>query len=201
MKIQHILVDPGHGGSDPGAVNTRLNLKESDLTLAIAQEFDLQNDDRFSPAGHAIGVSLIRRSDMYVSLEERVRQANETGGHTGKAKVDLFLSFHINASENPKAQGFEVWTSIGDTAADPIATAIFNFLQEAMPNTPARVDYDDGDPDKETNFYVLRNTLMPAVLIEFEFISNDARAVFLALPANQALLACAVLNAVLPFAD
>ena len=70
-----------------------------------------------------------------------------------------------------------------------------------MPDTPARADYDDGDPDKEENFYVLRFTSMPAVLAEFEFITNDERAAFLADPANQALLARAVFNSIQYLAD
>jgi N-acetylmuramoyl-L-alanine amidase len=188
MKIKKIFVDPGHGGSDPGAVNSHTGRKESELTLAISKAFEA----RAIAAGYA--VALARRGDDYVSLEARVALAEKWG-------ADLFLSFHINAAENPKAQGFEVWTSIGQTAADDIATTIWGELRRVMFDTPARVDYDDGDPDKESNFYVLRNTSMPAVLIEFEFITNDERAAFLADPANQEALARAVLNAVPSLAD
>jgi N-acetylmuramoyl-L-alanine amidase len=199
MKIKKVMVDPGHGGTDPGAVNMALGLKEADLTLALADSFEAQATGvriAFEP----LEIELTRVSDIFVSLQDRCRQANVSGIMSG-AKVDLFLSFHINAAENPKARGFEVWTSIGETVADKVATAIFKALKEAMPDTPARADYDDGDPDKESNFYVLRNTLMPAVLIEFEFITNDERAAFLADPANQAALARAVLNAVTSLAD
>jgi N-acetylmuramoyl-L-alanine amidase len=203
MKIKKIMVDPGHGGTDPGAVNMALGLKESDIALAIADSFEAQAAD-IRVAFEPLEVKLTRVSDIFVSLQDRVCRAN-VSGLMGGTKVDLFLSFHINAEENPKpghqARGFEIWTSIGDTPADKAATAIFNSLKAAMPDTPARADYDDGDPDKESNFYVLRNTLMPAVLIEFEFITNDERARFLADPTNQAALAGAVLNAVTSLAD
>lgn len=184
-----VFIDPGHGGSDPGAINPRLALQESALTLAISKAFEAEAeaDPRFE-------VKLARRSDVYLSLQDRVNLAEIWG-------ADVFLSFHINAAEAPKAQGFEVWTSLGQTSADPIATRIWLELKIAMPDTPARADYDDGDPDKESNFYVLRNTTMPAVLIEFEFITNDNRARFLADAGNQGRLARAVFTSIENLAD
>lgn len=86
--------------------------------------------------------------------------------------VDVFVSIHCNAAENRQANGFEVWTSRGETKADLLATEIYKCVEETFPDMYMRKDYSDGDPDKEAGFYVLTHTNAPAVLIELAFISN-----------------------------
>jgi N-acetylmuramoyl-L-alanine amidase len=161
-----IVVDAGHGGHDPGAINPRLNLLEKDIALrvALALEGWLMN------AGET--VILTRRSDLFVDLQDRARIANLEG-------ADAFISIHCNAAENQDAHGVEIWTSKGQTAADSLATAIANVIQTNFQRLTQRHDFSDGDPDKEGNLAVLRLTKCPAVLIEAGFISNDQEALWL----------------------
>ncbi len=174
-----VVVDPGHGGADPGAVNDRLGLREADLNLELAGLFKGLTER----AG--FDVILTRDRHVFVSLDERVEKSN-------LAHPDAFLSFHINAAAAESAHGFEVWTSPGQTPADDLATAIFGAMLKVSPT--GRTDYDDGDPDKEARFFVLRYTSAPAVLIEFGFISNDEEAGKLDDLDNQLNLVTAVLE-------
>ncbi len=173
-----VVVDPGHGGSDPGAVNGRLALRECDINLDLALLFAAMARNDFD-------VILARTKDELVSLQTRAEISN-------REKADVFLSFHCNAAVAELAHGFEVWTTPGETPADPLATKIFEALLRVR-NT-GRADWDDGDPDKEANFYVLRNTVAPAVLIEFGFISNDDEARWLDDATNEAALVDAVIE-------
>ena len=171
-----VIIDPGHGGGDPGAVNDVVKLKESDINLQVAlllERHVLDGDYLFRP--------YLTHRGAGMSLEGRCNLANGM-------KPDAFVSIHVNSAENKEARGYEVWTSKGQTSADSLATEIFWALQTSMPQEHGRSDYDDGDVDKEKNFYVLRHTEAPAVLIELDFISNDERAEWLAHRANQEVL-------------
>jgi N-acetylmuramoyl-L-alanine amidase len=151
-------IDAGHGGTDPGAIGPS-GLRECDVVLNIAMFVR----DCLAVAGHA--VHMTRDSDYFLPLAERCEIANVNG-------VDRFVSIHANAFSNPQARGFEVWTSPGWTPADPIATAVFDTVRQTFPDLPGRVDTSDGDVDKESRFYVLVHTDMPAILVETGFISN-----------------------------
>lgn len=153
-----IVIDPGHGGNDPGAVGLG-GLQESHVALAVA----LRLERRLVAAGHI--VKLTRTTDLYRTLSERARTAN-------MFDCDLFLSLHCNAAADRSVQGFEVWTSPGQTRADKIADEIFLALGRAHPGTPGRRDLSDGDNDREASFAVLRLTRCPAVLVELDFVSH-----------------------------
>jgi N-acetylmuramoyl-L-alanine amidase len=162
-----ILIDPGHGGTDPGAVNGETGHRES--IIAFQYAMDLWP----ALAARKYAVELTRKSDVFVSLQERVRIAREW-------KADLFLSIHLNSAENPLATGFEVWTSIGQTRSDDCATALWYRIRQEFPALAPRADWGDKDPDREANYYVLKNTPMPAVLVELGFICNAGEARWLA---------------------
>ena len=167
-----ILIDPGHGGKFPGAVNERLGLKEAAVVLA----YSFAIHARLYKSGHR--AKFTRTDDVHFSpvlaedLQARVEIANTW-------KPDLFLSVHCNASEVVNANGIEVWTSPGETASDAAATAIYNSVLTAFPHKNFRKDMSDGDSDKESKFHVLVKTRCPAVLIELGFLSNDMEAEWL----------------------
>lgn len=100
------------------------------------------------------------------SLFARVERANTIHGIN---KETYFLSFHANAGGGT---GHEQFTSKGETRSDRIATKLLADIETAFPDMRMRYDHSDGDPDKEANFYVLKNTAMPAVLLEAAFMDN-----------------------------
>jgi N-acetylmuramoyl-L-alanine amidase len=149
-----LVLDPGHGGHDPGAVGPT-GYTEAEAVLAIC----LAMRDAMAPL---VDVTLTRETNTFLTLLERSEFSNQRG-------PDLFLSIHCNSATRP-ASGFEVFTTRGETAADPFATALFTRYASDFPHLAARKDTRDGDPDKEASFSVLRHTHAPAVLFEVEFI-------------------------------
>ncbi len=91
-----IMIDPGHGGRDPGAVGVD-GLKEKTVVLAISKRLGKKLESRLP-----VKVLYTREKDVFVPLPERTAQANAT-------KADLFISIHANASENPHLQGVETY--------------------------------------------------------------------------------------------
>lgn len=197
-----VVIDPGHGGRDPGKVGTN-GLREKDLTLALSKRLALVLEER------GYEVHLTRSTDEYISLQERPRLANEW---KGDRPVALFLSLHANSAPPASARGFETFIlseartdderrvaemeneslrfdDHGPAAADAGLDQILNtlrsdFLMRASHDLAAVVQerlagFHPG-PDrgvKRAGFVVLVGALMPAVLIETGFLSNreDAR--------------------------
>ena len=147
-----VYLDYGHGGSDPGAVNKEKGRKESDdvleVGLAVAKEL----------RRHGVIVDETRTEDRHVSLGDRANLAN-------KKNYDYFVSFHRNSSSSSAVNGVETFTSKG-------ASVKSRELAEKIQKALVDVGYHDRGVKTE-NFYVLRNTKAPAVLIEIGFISND----------------------------
>lgn len=102
-----------------------------------------------------------------ISLQERVKRANKIYKDTGKRCFGI--SVHGNAGGGT---GFEVWTSVGKTKSDDIATVIWNEMKSEFPSKKMRVDTSDGDVDKEKNFTILHGTKCPFVLTENFFMDN-----------------------------
>jgi len=153
-----VVLDPGHGGSDPGAM--RDGIQEKDVVLQIA----LKTGKILEKKG--IKVSYTRSSDATVELEERSKIAN-------RLNAALFVSIHANANTSTAPSGtethfyaplstpslFEQRTERSELAA---------LIQSELIKRTGRVDRGV----KESNFSVLRNTKMPSVLVETAFISN-----------------------------
>jgi len=178
-----VLLDPGHGGKDPGAVSAN-GLREADIALAVSNKlFAILQ-------AMGVAVSATRVGDVYPTLAGRCALERQLA-------PDCFISLHCNAAVNITARGVEVWTSPGETAADPLATEIFQALRRSFSCLLFRADYSDGDPDKEAPFYVLRNTKSPAVLVEMGFISNADDARWLSDEWNQNRMALAIADALL----
>ena len=145
-----IVIDAGHGGTDPGAVNGGRLEKAENLAMAVAVGRILE------ARGHR--VIYTRQTDIFVPLIERSRISNN-------AHPAAFLSIHRNSSTNTAANGLETFVSPNPTARDTqFANAVMNRLNALglFANRGVRTG----------NFVVLTNTNAPAQLLEVGFISN-----------------------------
>ena len=175
--INNVVLDFGHGGiDDSGTYTTAPNKMHTFDDGTIAYEGVLNRQ-----IGYQIYRCLIDHADINtictvmhddptdLPLANRVAIANQYD-----PKQTIFASIHCNASPKHNASGFEIFTTVGDTKSDALAShigiALSPFID--MHNIKLRVDTSDGDLDKESNFYVLRNTRCPAVLIECGFFDN-----------------------------
>jgi len=149
--VKTVCLDPGHGDTDSGAISMD-GLRESDVVLSIAHKVRTILANFFE-------VFMTRDDDTFVSLSYRSNYANQLGD------VDAFISIHCNSASNTSARGWEIFTSVGDTGADPLAASIGKQYASRFQELPAR-------GLKEANFSVLQNTNMPAVLVECCFLSN-----------------------------
>ena len=189
------MIDPGHGGHDPGAIG-RIGTYEKDITLDIARRMA----DAFS--GQAgLSAKLTRDEDVFLPLEERVRLGRE-------ARADLFLSVHADSAPNTSARGLSVYTLSAKASddfskrladheneadlmggmdlppADKEVTAILMDLAARQTRNTAqhaRASFVEGvgqgwhlldQPMRAANFVVLRAPDVPSMLVETGFLSN-----------------------------
>ncbi|MCA8970427.1 MAG: N-acetylmuramoyl-L-alanine amidase [Planctomycetes bacterium] len=158
-----VVIDAGHGGSDPGALGN--GLREADINLAVALRLEawLALDAADARGGGDWTILMTRRSDTDVSLASRANAANAFGAAS-------FLSIHMNSFTTSSANGSETFCYTGQEgrAAGLYRNRVQSELLSAWGLTNRGV--------KTANFYVLRNTSMPAVLMEGGFITNTVDA-------------------------
>ncbi|CAM4016477.1 N-acetylmuramoyl-L-alanine amidase family protein [Gillisia hiemivivida] len=178
-----IVVDPGHGGSDPGAVGINGNL-EKEVVLKIAQEMirisKLSLEDEFK-------IYLTRYKDSLISLGDRAKLAKGL-------KADVFISLHCNHSDNPDAQGLEVYVSNIKSQQSKESILLAYRIQKEISK---ELGFKSRGV-KFANFKVLRESIAyhPAVLIELGFLSNWEEEIWLSNPENLNYLASLILVAI-----
>lgn len=146
-----IVIDPGHGGFDAGAIGpTGLNEKEVALAISLKAAKLLEENDH--------QVILTRDDDTFVTLHDRVNMANNS-------EAGLYVSVHSNAAHRNKVGGIETYYA-PNRRSDSYLFA--NIMQRSMLDHLGLTDRGV----KSDNFYVIRNTEMPAVLLEIGFLSN-----------------------------
>ena len=191
-NLRKIVLDPGHGGKDPGAIGAG-GLAEKDIVLSIAKKLAVKLKNEMG-----MEVVLTRKDDRFVALEDRTAMANAED-------ADLFISLHVNASPNAEARGIETYYLDNTTdeaamrlAARENATSRKNIsdlqfilsdmtqnmkledsitlahqLQGALVGGMSKVMSDVKDLGvKKALFYVLVGARMPSVLVEMFFITN-----------------------------
>lgn len=223
-KINTVVIDPGHGGRDPGAVG-RL-AKEKEIALAISQKLGKLINQRFPE----VNVVYTRSDDRFIELYQRAEIAN-------KAKADLFISIHANSSVKQSPSGVEFWV-LGLHKADENLevvkkeNAALQFEQDVRknygfdPNSPegaiimtmqqnlyldqsiqlakqmegrfVKEDNQLNRGSKQAGFIVLYKTSMPSVLVEVGFISNPDEEQYIANETGQNKIAANLSTA---FAD
>lgn len=158
-----IILDPGHGGKDPGSVFD--GVEEAAFNLSIAKKIRWHLDKLLPYAQ----VLMTRDSDVYMSLAERVAYCNKF--RNSEIKDVFFVSIHCNAALSDTARGMEIYVSQIERRSplsDRMASSISLFLKRAG----WKVRSNLSTAFKLANFYVLNNTFCPAVLVENLFITN-----------------------------
>ena len=203
-----VLIDPGHGGSDPGATSVSGEISEKALTLQLARELS----ERLARRGR-VRIALTREDDRYLSLEQRAALARRLG-------ASLYVSLHMDSAPNPLARGASVY-SLSDIASDEEAARLARVENSAA----ARAAGSDGSvrailsdlavrsqmyasadlaerlvrnssgrvalrpqPHRFADFQVLRGAGVPAVLFEAGYISNSDDEALLRSPAERSAI-------------
>lgn len=224
-ELTTVVVDPGHGGRDPGAQGPA-GLFEKSVTLALAEKLKARLEVELG-----LTVVLTRTGDYHVSLAERTQIANTA---RDGAPADLFVSLHTNSIASVRASGFEAY--FVSEAVDPSAEATAAFenavvsfeetttngadalLREVLWDLQFAAYTEDSNTlavlaqehlgrrlaienrgVKQAPFLVLSGCAMPAVLIEVGFISNRTEEIILQTPVFQNNVAAALTNAVAEF--
>lgn len=169
-----VVLDPGHGGQDSGAMCGEV--MEKDLTLDVARRAELL----LRAAGFA--TALTRDSDRYVSLSQRASLGNREDNA-------LFVSIHFNDGERPTASGVETYYPLRQSEPPPAFLSWLPFLQEAE-NAPLTAQSESlasfiqmalvkrtqavNRGTKSEQFFVIANVRHPAALVEGGFITNQS---------------------------
>ncbi len=198
-KIGAILIDPGHGGKDPGALETytingkKVTIREKDVNLAVGKMLY----SRLKNAYPDKKILMTRDKDVFLSLSERTDIANSV--KLKEKEAVLYISVHVNSSLDKKASGFEVWylspgyrrTVLEKTGdVDKNLFSVMNSMMEeeyttesiliakfVMDGLQAQVgNLSSPRGIKAEEWFVVRNSNMPAVLVELGFVSNEKEA-------------------------
>ncbi|WP_084413159.1 N-acetylmuramoyl-L-alanine amidase [Desulfovirgula thermocuniculi] len=160
LRGKIIVVDPGHGGPDPGAMAN--GLKEKDLTLKIGQRL------AGLLAAQGAKALMTRTNDSDVDLYARTDMANRAG-------ADLFVSVHINANPSPDVQGTATYIPRREEA-EARRYEESRRLAECIQSYLVRNLSLEDDGVREASFVVVRTASMPAVLVEVAYITNPREA-------------------------
>lgn len=181
-----IIIDPGHGGRDPGAVDP-IQTVENDQLNTVEAELNCEIGCRVKSYLESEGIValLTRKPGEFVSLDDRAELAN-------RLKADGFVSIHLNAAANPQAHGFEVFSHPGSRQGARLRDAV---LREVAARFPAWTNRGA----KTANFAVLRETFCPACLIECGFITHPDEETRLSDPAVRDGLARGIAAGVIKF--
>ena len=220
LGVHRIVIDPGHGGKDPGTVNRLLGLQEKDITLDIGKRLNaILNEHR------EFEIILTRPRDEYVPLEERAAIANSNQG-------DIFVSIHTNSAPRLTARGVESYYL--NMTADPRAMEVAaqenamssksmaemrsildqilrnskiseskiltQFIQGSMvANLQRKYDAIEDLGVKKAPFYVLLGAQMPSALVEVSFLSNRDEAMRLNVPEYRQAVAAGLYLGIINF--
>lgn len=161
VKKEVIIVDAGHGGKDAGTNSKKDGYEEKELTLETA----FLIADCLKQLGYK--TVMTRKQDTFVSLDARAEIANAI-------EADLFVSIHYNYSVSNEAEGIEVfYYKEGKTPPSPRIAHSKELGQEVLKKIVKQTGADSRGV-KQANFAVVRETKMPAILIEAGFLSNPA---------------------------
>jgi len=224
-RIGFIIIDPGHGGKDPGAIG-KGGIREKDITLKVSLKLESLLKEKFKN----IKIKITRNNDRFIELAQRAELANR---EIKKDVNGLFVSVHVNASISPKISGFETYyLSQNPTNEEARKTAALeNNVIILEDNSPAddveymealmittqiqkessmladfvqrQMDYNISEFKSRgvhrADFFVLRGALMPAVLAEIGFITHRKESSFLKKESYQDKVAAGICSGIVKF--
>jgi N-acetylmuramoyl-L-alanine amidase len=211
-----VLIDPGHGGQDPGATAVSGDVSEKEMALQLGRELR----DRLASDGR-VRIAMTRDDDRYLTLDQRSALARDLG-------ASLYVSLHMDSAPNPLARGATVY-SLSDVASDEESARLARSENSAL----ARAAGSDGsvrailsdlvvqsqmrasatfaerlvrnaggsvelrpNPHRFADFHVLRSAGVPAVLFEAGYISNADDEAMLRNPRQRAQIVAALARAI-----
>lgn len=221
MGVRTVVIDPGHGGKDPGTQG-QSGLKEKTVVLDIGRQIrDYLND-----AG--LKVIMTRNSDEFITLPQRTEIAT-------KSDADLFVSIHANSNPSKKTEGIEVYfcktrdksdleedqrqknekmfakrlNSTYSPVVEQVLSDMMYVYKVGASETLARkiVNHSSNESgglnrgSRVCRFFVVRNTLIPAVLVEVGYLTNRHEEKKLSTPAYRQKIARAIANSILKYAS
>ena len=179
QNIFTVVIDPGHGGSDPGAIGIG-GIRETDVVLEVSKIVKKLLSDK------GVKVVLTRKNEIDLDLPPRVSFANNKD-------ADIFVSIHANASRGKRKDinGLETFYFKGGRGR-LLAKKIQKQILRVSPGSPDR-------GVKQGRFYVIKNTSMPAVLVEIGFLTGRLDARRLEKTAHRKRLAYAIAKGILEY--
>lgn len=212
-----VVIDPGHGGRDPGATGISGNSTEKDLTLALARELR----DKLAERGR-VRVALTRDKDRYLTLDQRADIARRLG-------ASVYVSVHMDSAPNKLARGATIY-SLSDVASDAeaarlaarenrasevLSSEVDGSVRGMLSDLALREQMDASaslaerlvrkssgrfllrpEPHRFADFRVLRHSEVPAVLFEAGYISNVEDEALLIQPERRSKLVLALAQAI-----
>jgi N-acetylmuramoyl-L-alanine amidase len=186
LKPFTVVIDAGHGGSDAGAVSGSFNEKAINLALALKV--------KQLSADYHVNVMLTRQDDELAGGKQTIRESLEyRAALANDNKADLFVSIHVNNSAGLRtSHGFSLFVCPDNphyTQSMQLGSALIDELKESYAT--------DGELKQlQRGIYILRNTAMPAVLLECGFIDNPADLAFITNEQNQEKVAREILQGI-----
>ncbi len=172
LRFSNVVIDAGHGGKDGGSVWNGLIEKKLCLDVAKRVEAGLKS--------RGLKTTMTRRADTFVELSQRARLAN-------RVPSSIFVSVHFNGSRTTLISGGEVYYR--SARGRVLASAISRSIKSRVTGGTRGIFHG--------NYKVLRETQMPAVLVECGYLSNKREAARCATPAHRQKLADAIVNGIL----
>ncbi|SDY51588.1 N-acetylmuramoyl-L-alanine amidase [Tindallia californiensis] len=182
-----IVIDPGHGGKDPGATSPTLGMTEKEVVLEVA----LEAEKLLQEAGFR--TYMIRRDDTFVSLQDRASISNQMNAH-------LFVSVHANAAPRSDIKGVETLYYPSENSPTDFRDnlRLAEIFQEEMVRTLNASSHRINARDR---LYVLRETNMPAIITEIGFLTNPEEEKLLATTQYRKRAAEGIRNAVIRYVE
>ena len=228
-RIGYIVIDPGHGGQDPGTNHVHkidgrtVTIVEKDVVLKIARALHALLGERFPDKN----IILTRDEDVYLRLEDRVEIANRLPLDDSRHEAMIFVSIHVNAALSPKPFGYEVWHIPMEYQRDNLieAGAYEEDSPHLLPILNALLDEEytiesvllgreilngmdaslggasENRGLREEAWFVVRNAKMPSVLVEVGYATNPEEALRMNDDAHLMQMASGIYNGITRFVE